>query len=96
MNDQLNGVTEGSSQTNTWPAVRMALVHLEDCESAESAERTMSGHDKHLEALSYKRRAYVTVGETYLSRLMTCGDARNCTWTYLAIPTLAGANCAQH
>ena len=27
---------------------------------------------------------------------MTCGDAPNCTWTDLAMPTLAGGNCAKH
>ena len=27
--------------------------------------------------------------------LMTCGDAPNCTWAVLTIPTLAGVNCAQ-
>ncbi len=27
-------------------------------------------------------------------RLMTCGDAPNCTWTDLAMPNLAGVNCA--
>ena len=26
--------------------------------------------------------------------LMTCGDAPNCTWTDLAMPNLAGVNCA--
>ena len=31
-----------------------------------------------------------------MSHLMTCGDAPNCTWTDLAIPTLAGVNCATH
>ena len=29
-----------------------------------------------------------------MSHLMTCGDSPNCTWTELAIPTLAGVNCA--
>ena len=28
--------------------------------------------------------------------LMTCGDAHNFMWTDLAIPTLAGVNCATH
>ena len=28
--------------------------------------------------------------------LMTCGDAPNCTWTDLAMPTLASVNCAKH
>ena len=31
-----------------------------------------------------------------MSHLMTCGDVPNCTWTDLAFPTLAGANCAKH
>ena len=31
-----------------------------------------------------------------MSHLMTCIDAPNCTWAYLAIPTLAGVNCAKH
>ena len=30
------------------------LVHLEEFESAESAERTLSGHDENVEALSYR------------------------------------------
>ena len=28
--------------------------------------------------------------------LMACVDAANCTWTDLAMPTLAGVNCAKH
>ena len=28
--------------------------------------------------------------------LMTCGVAPNCTWTDLAMPTIAGVNCAKH
>ena len=31
-----------------------------------------------------------------VSLLMTCVDAPNCTWTDLAMPTLAGVNCAKH
>ena len=31
-----------------------------------------------------------------MSLLMTCGDASNCTWTDLAISTLAGVYCAKH
>ena len=31
-----------------------------------------------------------------MSRLMTCGDAPNGTWVDLAIPALAGVNCAKH
>ena len=31
-----------------------------------------------------------------MSHLMTCVDAPNCTWADLAIPTLAGVNCAKH
>ena len=31
-----------------------------------------------------------------ISHLMTCGDALNCTWAELAIPTLACVNCAKH
>ena len=31
-----------------------------------------------------------------MSHLMTCVDALNCTWTDLAMPTLAGVNCAKH
>ena len=30
-----------------------------------------------------------------MSHLMTCGDTPNCMWTGLAIPTLAGVNCAK-
>ena len=28
-----------------------------------------------------------------MHHIMTCGDAPNCTWTDLAMPTLAGVNC---
>ena len=28
--------------------------------------------------------------------IMIRGDASNCTWTDLAIPTFAGVNCAKH
>ena len=31
-----------------------------------------------------------------MSNLTTCVDAPNCTWADLAIPTLAGVNCAKH
>ena len=30
-----------------------------------------------------------------MSHLMTCGDAPNCTWTDLAIPTFAGVQLCQ-
>ena len=46
MNDQLSGVTEGSSQMNVWPAAQMSPGPLEEFESAESAERTLSGYDE--------------------------------------------------
>ena len=49
MNDQLSGVTEGSSRMNTWPAAQMSL---EESESAESTERKMSSHDENVEAIS--------------------------------------------
>ena len=39
---------------------------------------------------------YITVGRDRLSHLMSCDNAPNCTWTDLAIPTLAGVNCAKH
>ena len=31
-----------------------------------------------------------------MSHLMTCVDAPNCIWTDLAMPILAGVNCAKH
>ena len=31
-----------------------------------------------------------------MSHLMTCVDAPNCPWADLAIPTIAGVNCAKH
>ena len=31
-----------------------------------------------------------------MCHVMTCGDAPNCTWTDLAMSTLAGVNCANH
>ena len=31
-----------------------------------------------------------------MSHLTTCGDAPNCTWTGLAITTVAGVSCAKH
>ena len=34
------------------PAAQMSLVHLNEFESAERAERTLSGHDESVEALS--------------------------------------------
>ena len=30
-----------------------------------------------------------------MSHLMKCVDAPNCTWTDLAMPTIAGVNCAK-
>ena len=37
---------------NTWPvAHRRALVHLEEFESADSTEGTMSGHDENASSL---------------------------------------------
>ena len=51
-----------------------SLVHLEEFESAESAERTLPGYDENLEALSY--RCMWLWGETHhMSHLMTCVDA---------------------
>ena len=50
---------------------RWALLHLEEFESAESAERTMSGHDENVEALSY--RCMWLWGETdYVSSYDMC------------------------
>ena len=31
-----------------------------------------------------------------MSRLMTCGDAPNCTRTDMAMPTIARVNCVKH
>ena len=31
-----------------------------------------------------------------MCHVMTGGDAPNCTWTALAMPTLTGVNCAKH
>ena len=53
LNDQQSGVTEGSSQMNYWPVAQMSLGSLGGAESAESVERTMSGHDENVGALSY-------------------------------------------
>ena len=37
---------------NSWPAAQIStLAHLQEFESAESAERTMSGHCENVEAL---------------------------------------------
>ena len=42
------GIVENS------PTLHQNELHLEEFESAESAERTMSGHDENVEALSYR------------------------------------------
>ena len=47
MIDQLSGVTEGSSQMNTRPVAQKSPGPL-------GGERTLSGHDENVEALSYK------------------------------------------
>ena len=61
--------------------------------SWQNAERTMSGHDESVEALSY----LCDCGERQtMCHLMACVDAPSCTWTALAMPTLAGVNCAKH
>ena len=52
----------------------------------------MSSHDENVEALSYR---YDCGERQTMSHLMTCGDAPNCTCTDLAMPTLAGVNCAK-
>ena len=40
---------------------------------------------------------YYNSGERQtMYHLMTCGDARNCMWTNLAIQILADVNCAKH
>ena len=33
---------------------------------------------------------------SYCTCLILCGDAPNCMWTDVAMPTLAGVNCAKH
>ena len=33
---------------------------------------------------------------SYCTCLILCGDAPNCMWTGVAMPTLAGVNCAKH
>ena len=59
MIDQLNGGTDES-----W-------VHLDESESAESAKRTLSGHDENEEALLY--RCMLLWGETdYVSSYDRC------------------------
>ena len=65
LNNQLSGVTEGSSQMNTWPATQMSPGPL----GAESAERTLSGHDENVEASSLKQM-YVTVGRDRLCLIL--------------------------
>ena len=75
---------------------RRALVHLEELESVESAERTLSGYDENVEALPYRCTVCDCGERQTMSHLMTCGDAPNCRWTDLAFPTLAGVNCAKH
>ncbi len=44
---------------------RRALVHLEEFDSAESAERALSGYDENVEALPYRCRPMWLRGETY-------------------------------
>ena len=95
MIDQLIGVIEGSSQMNPLSQQHSrAPVHLEELKSAESTERTMSGHDK-----MYKF-CHTDVRECgdkqTMCHLMTCGDTLNTKWAYLAIPTLTGVNCAKY
>ena len=61
------------------------MVHLEEFKSAESTERTMSGHDENGEAVSNR----CDCGERpTMSHLMTCDDAPNCTMDRLG--------CAKH
>ena len=67
---------------------------MEEFASAESTERTMSGHDENMEALSYRLCDCGERNTTY--HLMPCGDALNYPWTDLVMPTVAGVNCAKH
>ena len=39
---------------NIWPAAQTSPGPLEELESAESAERTLSGYDENVEALPYR------------------------------------------
>ena len=67
---------------------------MDEFESAESPERTLSGHDK-MRKLSHTD--VCDCGERLtMSHLMTCVDAPDCTWTDMAMPTLAGVNCAKY
>ena len=90
VNDQLNGVTEGSSQMNIWPAwstwrsLNRLRVQKGRCQAMMKMWKL-----SHTDVCDCGERQT-------MSHLMTCGDAPNCTWTDLAFPTLAGVNCAKH
>ena len=89
MNDQLSGVTEGSSQMNTWPAAQMRSLNRLRVQKGRCWAMMKTWK------LSYTDVCDCVERQT-MSHLMTCVDAPNCTWTYLAMPTLAGVNCAKH
>ena len=89
MNDQMSGVTEGSSQMNIWPAAQTSPVPLGGVQKGLCRAMMKMWKLSHTDVCDCGERQT-------MSHLMTCGDAPNCTWTDLAFPTLAGVNCANH
>ena len=90
MNDQLTGVTEGSSSgTNVSWSTRRSLNWL----------RVQKGRCRvmmKILKLSHTDVCDCTERHTTVSHLMTCVDASNGAWSDLAIPTIARVNCAKH
>ena len=90
MNDQLSGVTEGSSQMNIWPPAQMH----EPCWStwwSLNRLRVQKGRCRamvNIWKLSHTDVCDCGERQTMPNR-MTCGDALDCTWTSLGIPTLS-------
>ena len=94
MNDQLSGLTEGSSPMNSWPAAQMGpgpgWRSLNRLRVQKGRCRAMIKMWK----LSNTNECDCGERQT-MSHLMTCVETPNCTWTDLAMPTLAGVNCAK-
>ena len=89
MIDQLSGVTEGSSQMNTWPAAQMSPGPLG---GSLNRLRVQKGRCRAIiKTWKLSHTDVCDCGERQtMSHLMTCVDAPNCTWTDRAMPTLAG------
>ena len=92
VNDPLSGVTEGSSQMNTWSVAQMIPGPLGGVWIGWECRKDVVGP-----WWKCGSSPICDCGERQtVSHLMTCVDAPNYTWTDLAMPNITGVNCGKH